>query len=333
MFNFKTSCSSGATTSGDFEGRRATQGLVQVMTRRALLGLFVAVMTVLALPGVSRAQVLYGSLNGTVTDQKNDAIPGVRVEIVNTRTAELKATVTDDRGGYAFSNLQVGEYKITIKHTSFKTKILEGIHVEANKVFRYDAQLEVGELRETVVVTSEANPQLQTDRTDVNITQTARQVNDLPLTGSLGRNYQSMMILVPGAVSAGEQNSAAGNPQRSISFNVNGVSRLQNNTRIDGAGVVYPWLPTNTAYRPPNQSRPSTLSPTRSTRNGDFRFCRQLTIKSGRMIFWGRGVTTRTARLRRVAFSKRRRGSPGHSAQFGYAVSVLNSKIGNRKKC
>ena len=76
-------------------------------------------------------------------------------------------------------------------------------------------------------------------------------MNDLPLTGSTGRNYQSLMTLIPGSVSAGEQNSAAGSPQRSISFNVNGVSRLQNNTRIDGSSVIYPWLPSNTAYVPP----------------------------------------------------------------------------------
>ena len=85
-------------------------------------------------------------------------MPGARIEIVNTRTGESKATVTDERGGYAFSNLQVGVYKITLSHTSFKTKILEDIHIEANKVFRYDAHLEVGELKETVVVTSDANP-------------------------------------------------------------------------------------------------------------------------------------------------------------------------------
>jgi hypothetical protein len=49
----------------------------------------------------------------------------------------------------------------------------------------------------------------------------------------------------------GEQNSAAANPQRSISFNQNGVSRLLNNTRIDGSSVNYPWLPTNIVYVPP----------------------------------------------------------------------------------
>jgi len=43
----------------------------------------------------------------------------------------------------------------------------------------------------------------------VHITQSAKQVNDLPLTGSAGRNYQSMMTIVPGAVMAGEQNSEA----------------------------------------------------------------------------------------------------------------------------
>ncbi len=53
---------------------------------------------------------------------------------------------------------------------------------------------------------------------------------------------------------SGEENSAAGNPQRSISYNVNGVSRLQNNTRIDGSSVIYPWLPTNTVYVPPAES-------------------------------------------------------------------------------
>src|SRR6185436_2983796 len=40
----------------------------------------------------------------------------------------------------------------------------------------------------------------------------------------------------------------------SISFNVNGVSRLQNNTKLDGASIVYPWLPTNTAYVPSSEA-------------------------------------------------------------------------------
>ena len=100
----------------------------------------------------------------------------------------------------------------------------------SNAVLRLDARLELSAWPTRSEVTA-PSPLLQTDRADIHITQTARQVNDLPLTGSAGRNYQSLMTLVPGALMAGEQNSAAGSPQRSISFNVNGVSRLQNNTQ------------------------------------------------------------------------------------------------------
>ena len=97
---------------------------------------------------------------------------------------------------------------------------------------------------------------LQTDRADVHITQPAREVNDLPLVGTLGRNYQSLMQVVPGSAitrtesGVGEANSTAGSSQRAISFNVNGVSSWQNQTKIDGSPVQYVWLPTNTAYVP-----------------------------------------------------------------------------------
>lgn len=200
------------------------------------------------------AQVLYGSLTGNVQDPSGAAVPGATVEAVNINTGISKSVTTNDQGGFAFSDLQVGVYKVTVSRASFKTLLKEQVRVDANTTQRFDAQLEVGEVKETVTITSDTSDTIQTDRADVNVTQTARQVNDLPLTGSVGRNYQSLMQIVPGAIMQGEQNSAAGSPQRSISFNVNGVSRLQNNTRVDGAGVVYPWLPTNTAYVPPAEA-------------------------------------------------------------------------------
>src|SRR4029079_3875634 len=158
----------------------------------------------------------------------------------------------------------VGVYKVTISRSSFKTTIREDVRIEANKIYRFDAALEVGGVEETVVVTATEEATLQTDRGDVNVTQSAKQINDLPLFGSIGRNYQSLIYLVPGTTrgtggffingSGTEDNSAAGNPQRSMSFNVNGVSRLQNNTKIDVSSVIYPWLPGNTVYVPPSEA-------------------------------------------------------------------------------
>src|SRR3989454_7760398 len=259
MFHFKVSCKSGAHSGAELHpladvGSKRTFNL---LTRALILLLATFTLSV----GV-RSQVLYGSMTGIVTDPKGAAVPGARVEVTNMATSETRSVTSDERGGYTFNDLQAGTYRLTVSLASFKTLLKDDIRIETNKVYRFDAQLEVGEVKETVVVTAGEEATLQTDRADVNVTQSARQINNLPLFGSVGRNYQSVLILIPGTSrsqgfvgnGSGEENSAAGNPQRSISYNVNGVSRLQNNTRIDGSSVIYPWLPTNTVYVPPAES-------------------------------------------------------------------------------
>ena len=227
--------------------------------------LLLLVLAVLLAPAAARAQVLYGSLVGNVTDPNGAAVTGAKVDLTNVATGDVTTVMTDERGAYTFHDLQVGVYKIAVSRSSFKTTVKEDVRIEANKTFRFDAQLEVGGLEETVLITAGQELALQTDRADVNVTQSTREINNLPLFGSVGRNYQSILQLIPGttrgtgsfflnATGSGEDNSAAGNPQRSISYNINGVSRLQNNTRIDGASVIYPWLPTNTVYVPPAEA-------------------------------------------------------------------------------
>ncbi|HWS88865.1 MAG TPA: TonB-dependent receptor [Pyrinomonadaceae bacterium] len=210
--------------------------------------------TPLTMPGAARAQVLYGSLTGNVTDSAGAAVRGATVTALNTATNLSKETTTNDEGIYQFSDLLPGVYKVSITGQGFTTSVSEGVNIEVNNVRRLDMTLQPGGVSDTVTVNADTLTALQTDRADVNVTQTARQVNDLPIAGSAGRNYQSLMQIVPGSVLAGEQNSAAGSPQRSISFNVNGVSRLQNSTKIDGSSITYPWLPTNTAYVPPAEA-------------------------------------------------------------------------------
>ena len=215
-------------------------------------------------PQAARSQVLYGSLTGNVTDPKGAAVPGAKVEVTNMGTGETRTAMSDERGGYTLNDLQAGTYRLTVSLASFKTLLKDDIRIEINKLYRFDPQLEVGGVKETVVVTAGQEAALQTDRADVNITQSAGQINNLPLFGSVGRNYQSLIYLIPGTTrgtggffingSGTEDNSAAGNPQRSMSFNVNGVSRLQNNTKIDGSSIIYPWLPTNTVYVPPAEA-------------------------------------------------------------------------------
>ena len=218
------------------------------------LALMVAV-AVLAVPQAALPQVLYGTLTGNVTDTSGGVAPGVKVQALNVGTNVAKSTTTDERGVYLFSDLLPGAYDVTFDTKGFKTLVQKDVRIVSNAVRRVDAKLEVSGVTEAVEVVA-APAVLQTDRADIHVTQTARQVNDLPLAGSLGRNYQSLMQVVPGAVivrteaANGEANSTAGSPQRSISFSANGVSGWINQTKIDGSPVQYFWLPTNTAYVP-----------------------------------------------------------------------------------
>jgi outer membrane receptor protein involved in Fe transport len=212
-----------------------------------------AAIVFLLFSGTAQAQVLYGSLTGSVVDPSQSAVPGATVEALNNATGVVKRSTTNEAGIYLFNDLLPGTYKVTVSSASFATVVQEGLVIEANRQRRFDAALRIAQVAESISVVAAAEA-LQTDRADVNVNVTARQITNIPVGGSMGRNFQSLMAIVPGAVMYGEQNSDAGNPQRAISVNVNGVSRLQNNTKLDGSSIIYPWLPTNVAYVPSTEA-------------------------------------------------------------------------------
>ncbi|HEY1340090.1 MAG TPA: TonB-dependent receptor [Bryobacteraceae bacterium] len=212
----------------------------------------------LALAGavsVARAQVLYGSLTGNVTDPSDAAIPGVKITAANVNTGISRDASTDARGAYLFSNLQVGTYKITSEAKGFQTQIVSDVAVNANEVRRLDFHVQIATATETVEVASNAAV-LQTDKSDVHAQISGKEVVELPYTGGEGKNFQSLLYLIPGAgiPAAREANSEAGNPQRAQTLFMNGVSSTSNSTKMDGASVAYPWLPVNVAYVPPTEA-------------------------------------------------------------------------------
>src|SRR5438552_18827921 len=221
-------------------------GLLKFSIAMLLLGLCI-------LSSAAKAQVLYGSLTGKVTDQSGAALPNATVEAMNTGTGVTQTATTYAAGDYRFNACQPGTYRVSISASSFATKVLERMDVGANVVRRVDTQLEVATQKQTLTVTSEA-PLLQTDKADVHGNLTRREVNDLPSAGSQGRNFQSLLQLIPGAGLTSETNSLAGNPERAMNTNVNGQSNQSVNTRIDGTQDAYPWLPANVAYVPPSDA-------------------------------------------------------------------------------
>ena len=201
----------------------------------------------------AEGQVLYGTLTGTVTDASGAVLPGAQVTASEASTGVNRTEATDSSGIYRFEALLPGTYKVTISATGFSTQETPGLVVSRNEIARVNAQLKVASATQNVTVTTEA-PLMQTDKADVHSDLTEQQIENLPIAGTQGRNFQSLLRTIPGAGLTAETNSLAGNPQRAINTNMNGQSNQGSNTRIDGAQDAYPWLPANVAYVPPAEA-------------------------------------------------------------------------------
>jgi hypothetical protein len=197
-----------------------------------------------------RGQVLYGSVTGSVTDGTGSSVPDAKVAAVNDATGFTRQSVTDDRGSYLMSDLLPGTYQVTISAPSFGSVINKGITVDGNTVRRVDVQLQLAQVSQTVTVDA-SRVTLQTDRADINVEVRSSQLTDLPLINSQGRNFQALFKILPGFTPPVEAHSDAGNPQRSMVTQVNGMPQSSNATRLDGATISYPWLPRLVAYLPP----------------------------------------------------------------------------------
>ncbi|MDP9170439.1 MAG: carboxypeptidase-like regulatory domain-containing protein, partial [Acidobacteriota bacterium] len=57
-----------------------------------------------------RAQVLYGSLLGNVTDSTQAQVPGAKLALSNPETGQTCSATADDKGFYSFRNISGGTY-------------------------------------------------------------------------------------------------------------------------------------------------------------------------------------------------------------------------------
>ncbi len=199
----------------------------------------------------AHAQILYGNLVGTVTDPQQGAVVGATVTISNKATGYTVDQKTDERGAYDFRNIPPGTYNLKIAAAGFSAFEVKDVEIQANNIIRVDAPLKVGNLTETVTVGAEV-AQLQADKSDLHTDIGSKQLTQIAIGGY--RNFQSMMDFLPGSTPAEFQNASTDSPARALTSNVNGASRNNNNTRIDGAASVFTWLPHHALYIPPIES-------------------------------------------------------------------------------
>ena len=197
------------------------------------------------------AQVLYGSVTGTVTDQSGAGVPKAHVAATNRATGVKRETDTDDNGHYTITDLAPGDYDLKVTASGFKPLTQTNLMVAANIVTNGDANLQVGTVSEQVTVEASV-VNLQTEKSDVHTELSEKAILNMPLNQY--RNFQTLINLVPGATPGVFQNAIADTPERALSTNINGTNRNNNNTRVDGAADVFVWLPHHAVYIPPAET-------------------------------------------------------------------------------
>jgi hypothetical protein len=87
----------------------------------------------LLFPGEVKAQVLYGSLTGTVTDPSGAAVSGAKVQALDVGKGVTQEGTTDGNGIYHLSALLSGVYKVSISAVGFEAQVTPEVRVEAMK--------------------------------------------------------------------------------------------------------------------------------------------------------------------------------------------------------
>jgi len=187
----------------------------------------------------ARAQAVFGSIIGTITDPQGAAVPNAKVTITDVRKGTSDTTATNESGNYTVTHLIPDVYDIKIEAQGFKTAEQKGVTVYADQASRNDITMALGQVSEAVEVTAEA-PQLKTDRADVSTTFNERYVEDLPIAS---RNFTSFLLLSPGTqLLQGWNHASTENPQGSQQTFVNGQHFSGTAYELDGTDNQDPIL-------------------------------------------------------------------------------------------
>src|SRR6266568_6580903 len=156
-------------------------------------------------------------LQGTVTDPKGAAVPNASVVVRNKATSLERTTQTDTEGNYQVAALPTGTYSVEVRLRGFKTKMADQLAIEVARTVVQNFQLEVGDITEQVVVSSDTSV-IETATTSVGTVVNQRTVQEIPLNG---RHFVDLGLLVPGTV-APPQNGFLTAPLRGQgSFGIN----------------------------------------------------------------------------------------------------------------
>ena len=98
------------------------------------------------------AQTFRGTILGTVTDASGAVVSGATVRVMNSDTGQERTTQSNTDGNFVVTELQIGNYVVTVTQSGFQTSVTSGIAVEVAAERRVDVSLKPGQVTERVEV-------------------------------------------------------------------------------------------------------------------------------------------------------------------------------------
>jgi hypothetical protein len=204
---------------------------------------FFGIVVVLFSPALLFGQSEKGSIVGVVTDPTGAVVPGAEVTITNLGTKTSQSLKTNSEGIYEVPFLNPATYMVTVRHTGFKTAMVNEVIVNVGRRESVDVKLETGDIEATVVVSDTSRPLLQTENASIGTVVTTKQLTDLP---SQDRNVYGFLTLDSTVNNGPTGNAEAFRLNSGGSFAISGTRPSSITFKIDGQANNDPTFGTPT---------------------------------------------------------------------------------------
>ena len=185
------------------------------------------------------AQVVGGTIQGTIKDSSGASLPGASVSVRNIETDVRRTATSNEDGRYRVPNLIPGNYEVTASGSGFAKVVQSGLTLTVGAELEIDLQLRVGDVNERIEITAE-QPQVSTASSTISAVVNGTTMRELPLNG---RDWASLATLEPGVAPVRTQiGLSTGTNDRTIrgigsQLTVGGNRPQQNNYRLDGISI------------------------------------------------------------------------------------------------
>jgi hypothetical protein len=194
------------------------------MSRLAWCGRIVLVALFTTLVPAGAYSQSTASISGVVKDTDAAVLPGVTVTVRNDTTGQSQDVITDGSGRYQVTALGAGSYTVSAALSGFKTATAKSISVAPGQPVAIPLTLELGQLEETVIVTS-SSELVNTQNGTVAATLNADQITRMPTPT---RNALNAVAFLPGVntTSSNRNSTINGLPESFLSITLDFEFRL-----------------------------------------------------------------------------------------------------------